>query len=226
MTGRRICVGGRRRVTRCCSRSLPGSVPARRDLRPGTSSRIWKGPSRLWRLSAERMKMTREHLVPLSRQVAELLMRRRRTSNEVFVFPGEKRGKPISGNTMIYACYRMGYLGRQTVHGFRGLGSTWANEAEHYRPDWIEMALAHEDEDEVRGAYNSALYLTPRRRMLQDWADEILQLPSAQSRQRGPASMLPPPAEVKAPRRQLPADRAPFWQRADRRHDFARLRNS
>jgi len=145
-----------------------------------------EGPEPLWRLSAERMKMTREHLVPLSRQVAELLMRRRRTSNEVFVFPGEKRGKPISGNTMIYACYRMGYLGRQTVHGFRGLGSTWANEAEHYRPDWIEMALAHEDEDEVRGAYNSALYLTPRRRMLQDWADEILQLPSAQSRQRAP----------------------------------------
>lgn len=185
-----------------------------------------EGPEPLWRLSAERMKMTREHLVPLSRQVAELLIRRRRTSNEVFVFPGEKRGKPISGNTMIYACYRMGYLGRQTVHGFRGLGSTWANEAEHYRPDWIEMALAHEDEDEVRGAYNSALYLTPRRRMLQDWADEILQLPSAQSRQRGPASMLPPPAEVKAPLRQLPADRVPFWQRADRRHDFARLRNT
>ena len=74
---------------------------------------------------------------------------------------------------MIYACYRMGYLGKQTVHGFRGLGSTWANEAEHYKSDWIEMALAHQDEDEVRGAYNSALYLTPRRRMLQDWADSI-----------------------------------------------------
>src|SRR3546814_10241856 len=67
----------------------------------------------------------------------------------------------------------MGYLGRQTVHGFRGLGSTWANEAECYKSDWVEMALAHEDEDEVRGAYNSALYLTPRRRMLQSWADVI-----------------------------------------------------
>jgi len=49
----------------------------------------------------------------------------------------------------------------------------WANEAECYRPDWIEMALAHADEDEVRGAYNAALYLTPRRRMLQHWADMI-----------------------------------------------------
>src|SRR3546814_16551336 len=76
------------------------------------------------------MKMAREHLVPLSRQVVELLRRRRRETNGDYVFPGAKHGKPISENTMIYACYRMGYLGRQTVHGFRGLGSTWANEAE------------------------------------------------------------------------------------------------
>ena len=74
---------------------------------------------------------------------------------------------------MIYACYRMGYRGRQTVHGFRGLASTRANEAEHYRSDWIEMALAHAERDEVRGAYNSALYLTPRRRMLQNWGDAV-----------------------------------------------------
>lgn len=52
---------------------------------------------------------------------------------------------------MIYACYRMGYRGRQTVHGFRGLASTWANEAECYQPDWIEMALAHVERDQVRG---------------------------------------------------------------------------
>ena len=68
----------------------------------------------------------------------------------------------------------MGYRGRQTVHGFRGIASTWANEAECYRPDWIEMALAHAERDEVRGAYNSALYLTPRRRMLGAWADVVM----------------------------------------------------
>ena len=115
-----------------------------------------EGPDPLWRLSPQRMKMEREHLVPLSRQAVELLGRRRRDTDSDFVFPGAKQGKPISENTMIYACYRMGYLGRQTVHGFRGLASTWANEAERYKADWIEIALAHEDEDEVRGAYNSA----------------------------------------------------------------------
>lgn len=127
----------------------------------------------VWRLSPERMKMDREHLVPLPRQAVELLLRRRQATNGAFVFPGAKSGQPISENAMIYACYRMGYRRRQTVHGFRGLASTWANEAQHYKSDWIEMALAHADENEVRGAYNSALYLLPRQRMLQNWADVI-----------------------------------------------------
>ena len=63
--------------------------------------------------------------------------------------------------------------GVMTGHGFRGLASTWANEAECYRSDWIETALAHADRDDVRSAYNSALYLTPRRRMLEDWAEVV-----------------------------------------------------
>ncbi|MGH6746251.1 hypothetical protein [Novosphingobium sp.] len=53
------------------------------------------------------------------------------------------------------------------------MASTWANEQEVYNSDWIELALAHSDDDEIRGAYNSALYLTPRRRMLQHWADTL-----------------------------------------------------
>ncbi len=33
------------------------------------------------------------------------------------------------------------------------------------------MQLAHSEENEVRGAYNAAEYMVPRRRMMQDWAD-------------------------------------------------------
>ncbi len=128
------------------------------------------GPAPLWRVPAERMKMAREHVVPLAPAVVALLNEVRVYSSADYVFGGEKSDQPISQNTMIYACYRMGYRGRQTVHGFRGLASTWANEAECYQPDWIEMALAHVERDEVRGAYNAALYLSPRRRMLADWA--------------------------------------------------------
>lgn len=131
------------------------------------------GAEPLWRVPAGRMKMEREHLVPLAPQVVDLLAAVRAYSSGGHVFGGDKPGQPISQNTMIYACYRMGYRGRQTVHGFRGLASTWANEAECYRPDWIEMALAHADRDDVRSAYNSALYLTPRRRMLEAWAGMV-----------------------------------------------------
>ncbi len=119
------------------------------------------------------MKMEREHIVPLVPPVVALLAELRKLSAGTHVFARDKLGKPISQNTMIYGCYRTGYRGRQTVHGFRGIASTWANEAECYRPDRIELALAHVERDEVRGAYNSALYLTPRRRMLQAWADTV-----------------------------------------------------
>jgi hypothetical protein len=70
------------------------------------------------------MKMEREHLVPLAPDVVVLLGEVRAYSTGGFVFGGDKLGQPISQNTMIYDCYRMGYRGRQTVHWFRKLAST------------------------------------------------------------------------------------------------------
>jgi integrase len=140
------------------------------------------GKEPLWRIPGERMKMGREHLVPLSAQAAEIAKRAIASSSGEFLFPGATPEKPMSENTMIYALYRLGYHSRQTVHGFRGLASTWANEQlvefgepamwiRKYHEDWVEMQLAHSDENEVRGAYNAAEYIVPRRRMMQDWAD-------------------------------------------------------
>ncbi len=71
---------------------------------------------------------------------------------------------------MLYALYRMGYHEVATVHGFRGTFSTILNEHEFNR-DWVEMQLAHAEEDDVRAAYNSAQWLTQRRTMMQWWAD-------------------------------------------------------
>ena len=140
------------------------------------------GKQPVWRIPAHRMKMGREHLVPLSAQAAALAKRKIETSAGEFLFSGTTQEKPISENTMIYALYRLGYHSRQTVHGFRGLASTWANEQlvefgkptlwiRKYHEDWVELQLAHSETNEVRGAYNAAEYLAPRRRMLQDWAD-------------------------------------------------------
>lgn len=140
------------------------------------------GRSPLWRIPAERMKMGREHIVPLSRQAADIAKSMIKAAPGDFVFPGKGPKDPLSENTMIYALYRLGYHSRQTVHGFRGLASTWANEQlveygkppiwiRRYHEDWVELQLAHSEKDEVRGAYNAAEYLEPRRRMMQDWAD-------------------------------------------------------
>ena len=119
----------------------------------------------LWRIPAERMKMRRDHIVPLSPQALQLLGERPVSGGLVF----SVRGRMMSENTMLYALYRMGYHSRATIHGFRSTGSTILNE-QGFNRDWVELQLAHVDTS-VRGIYNSALYLDGRRKMLRWWAD-------------------------------------------------------
>ena len=76
----------------------------------------------------------------------------------------------MSNNTILKALERMGYKGSMTGHGFRGLASTLLHE-QGYRHDYIELQLAHAPRNAVSAAYNHALYLEPRSRMMQDWAD-------------------------------------------------------
>jgi integrase len=76
----------------------------------------------------------------------------------------------MSNNTILKALERMGYKGRMTGHGFRGLASTILHE-QGYAHDHIELQLAHAPRNAVSAAYNHALYLEPRARMMQDWAD-------------------------------------------------------
>lgn len=126
----------------------------------------------LWVIPAERMKMGREHVVPLSRQAREVLAHHLPTAvKQPLRIPWYS-----SQNTMLFGLYRMGYQSRMTIHGIRALASTWANEqfvngVRRYDSDWIERSLAHVEDNEVRGAYNAAEYLPQRRAMLQDWAD-------------------------------------------------------
>lgn len=123
----------------------------------------------LWRISAERMKMRRPHLVPLAPQAVEILRELRRFSGRsAFVLPSATNSGVISENTLIYALYRLGYHGRATVHGFRATASTILNEHQFNR-DWIEAQLAHAD-DTVRGVYNAAEWLPGRRHMMLWWA--------------------------------------------------------
>lgn len=130
------------------------------------------GPEPLWRISAERMKMRREHLVPLPQQAVTVLKRLKEMAHDSpLVLPTPTRTGVPSENLFIYAMYRMGYHSRATVHGFRGTASTVLNE-KGFNRDWIEMQLAHV-QGGVRAAYKAAEYLPGRRQMLQWWADHL-----------------------------------------------------
>lgn len=131
----------------------------------------------LWRIPAERMKMNEEHLVPLSRQAVDVLTQLPSANEQTGkLFPGRtKKTGLISNNTMLFGLYRLGYHSRATMHGFRAVFSTEANEHD-FEDDWIERQLAHDERDEVRATYNAAQYLPQRRRLMQWWADYLDEL--------------------------------------------------
>jgi integrase len=125
-----------------------------------------------WDIPAERMKMRTPHIVPLATQALEALtVLHNLTGHSEWLFPGDRNlKKPMSNNTILKALERMGYKGRMTGHGFRGLASTILHE-QGYAHDHIELQLAHAPRNAVSAAYNHALYLEPRAKMMQDWAD-------------------------------------------------------
>jgi integrase len=131
----------------------------------------------VWTIPAERMKMRREFQVPLSTQALAVL-RKVWDSSQDIVFPSQMSlRKPMSDNTFNKALRIIGYDGQTHVaHGFRTSASTIMNERHMAPPDVIEVALAHQDEDEVRRAYNRAQYLAERTKLMQEWADLLDEL--------------------------------------------------
>jgi integrase len=127
-----------------------------------------------WDIPAARMKMDTPHIVPLSRQAVEVLRALKLlTGRGRFVFPGANdKNKPMSNNTILFALYRLGYKGRMTGHGFRGLASTILHE-NNFADAHVELQLAHQKRNKVAAAYNHAKYLSQRAAMLQWWADYL-----------------------------------------------------
>jgi integrase len=127
-----------------------------------------------WDIPAERMKMKTQHIVPLSAQAVNLLKTLQLiTGHSALLFPGERdHEKSMSNNTILKALERMGYKGRMTGHGFRGVASTLLHEM-GFDHAHIELQLAHQERDEVSAAYNHATYLKQRATMMQDWADYL-----------------------------------------------------
>lgn len=129
----------------------------------------------VWEIPAERMKMRRPHIVPLSTQVIDLFEQLRPiTSHYPYVFIGRNnRRKPISKESVSQVIELLGYKGRATGHGFRHTMSTILHE-KGFDSVWIEMQLAHVDKNSIRGIYNHAQYFESRRTMLQWYSDLLL----------------------------------------------------
>jgi integrase len=127
-----------------------------------------------WDIPASRMKMKTPHIVPLSNQAVNMLQTLQLVSgHSALLFPGERdHEKSMSNNTILGALARMGYKGRMTGHGFRGVASTQLHEM-GFDHAHIELQLAHQERNEVSAAYNHATYLKQRAKMMQDWADYL-----------------------------------------------------
>jgi integrase len=131
-----------------------------------------------WRIPGERMKMRELHIVPLARQVVEILRDLQpHTGRGRYVFPaigGQPR--PLSENTLNAALRRIGYgHDEMTAHGFRTMASTLLNEL-GWNPDLIELQLAHKKRNKMRAACNRAQSVAERRNMMQAWADYLDEL--------------------------------------------------
>ena len=137
-----------------------------------------------WSIPAARMKMGRDHIVPLSRQALAVLEGLPRTS--LYVLPMQKDDeRPMAANTVADAIRKFGF--EHTAHGFRATARTILDEVLNQRVDLIEHQLAHAVKDANGRAYNRTAHLPARKEMMQVWADyldkirvgaDVIQLPT------------------------------------------------
>lgn len=130
--------------------------------------------SKIWTVPKERMKMGREHAVPLCDQAIEIFQQLHadRTSPR-FVFPGQPRKgdrqeRPLSNMAMLMLIRRMGY--DITMHGFRSSARDWAGDETSFPREILEHALAHKVGDSVEVAYRRTTALAKRRDLMSAWA--------------------------------------------------------
>jgi integrase len=137
----------------------------------------------IWTIPAAKMKMGREHRVPLSTQVMDLIEALHPlTGHSKYLFPSIRDlRRPMSENTVNGALRRLGYDKTQmTGHGFRATASTLLNESRQWHPDAIERQLAHVESNDVRRAYLRGEHWRERVKMMQFWSDYLDQLRAAE----------------------------------------------
>jgi integrase len=130
-----------------------------------------------WSIPGERMKSGRPHRVPLSDEVMALLEALPRVDGETLIFPGARKGKPLSDMTMTKVMRDMGV--DAVPHGFRATFSSWCASSTAYPFEVREMALAHAVGDGTVAAYQRSDLFDKRRNLMADWAKFIDTAPAS-----------------------------------------------
>ncbi len=130
-----------------------------------------------WHINAEKMKMRRAHIVPLSRQAIEILEAQREETeclNTDWIFPSQNKPRnPMGENTVNQAIKRLGFGNIAVAHGFRALARTTIREKLKYDSEIIEKQLAHKTRNPLGEAYDRTQFLDERKTMMQDWSDYV-----------------------------------------------------
>lgn len=126
----------------------------------------------VWTVPAPRMKGGREHVIPLS-GAAKAVLERVRPLSRTWIFPGQKRGQPLSNMAMLQTLRKGLERDDITVHGFRSCFRDWAAEETMHQNEVIEMALAHKIADKTEEAYRRGNLMEKRQRLMDDWARYI-----------------------------------------------------
>jgi integrase len=124
--------------------------------------------AKVWTVPPQRMKGGREHRVPLSDRAIAILAEVQRARLSDFVFPGFKRGQPLS-HVALQAVLKRAQVDA-TVHGFRSSFRDWAGDSTAFARDVVEAALAHAIENKTEAAYRRSDALEKRRKLMEAWA--------------------------------------------------------
>lgn len=124
---------------------------------------------RVWIIPADRMKMRKEHRVPLSDQAVAIIKAMEDVKQNDYVFPGARYNKPLSNMAMLQLLERM-KCSDITVHGFRSTFRDWAGETTHFPREVCEAALAHGLKDKAEAAYARGDLFVKRGALMQEWA--------------------------------------------------------
>lgn len=126
----------------------------------------------VWRIPAERMKAGKEHRIPLSPAAKVLLEHMQSIKQNEFVFPGQRKDKPLSNMALLQMLKRMG-RSDLTAHGFRSTFRDWVGETTHYPREVAEAALAHLLKDKAEAAYARGDLFEKRAAMMADWSTHL-----------------------------------------------------